>query len=123
MFDVVAAVIKKKDKFLIAQRNRHKHLAFKWEFPGGKVETNETHSEALKREIKEELNISINILNKISEQKYIDKEINIILHYYLCTHFEGEINLTEHENYLWINKKKLKEYDLTEGDNKIINLL
>ena len=123
MFDVVAAVIKKKDKFLIAQRNRHKHLAFKWEFPGGKVEIHETHSEALKREIKEELNISINILNKISEQKYIDKEINIILHYYLCTHFEGEINLIEHENCLWINKKKLKEYDLTEGDNKIINLL
>ena len=37
MFDVVAAVIKKKDKFLIAQRNRHKHLAFKWEFPAERL--------------------------------------------------------------------------------------
>ena len=57
--NVVAGVITKKNLFFIAQRNRNKHLGLKWEFPGGKVEKNETIEDALKREIKEELNIKI----------------------------------------------------------------
>ena len=54
MKNVVAAIIKKNTKYLIAKRNRNKHLGLKWEFPGGKVELNETLEEALIREIKEE---------------------------------------------------------------------
>ena len=57
MIDVVAAVIKKNNLYFIAQRNRNKHFAFCWEFPGGKVENQETFENALKREIKEELGI------------------------------------------------------------------
>ena len=52
--NVVAAIIKKNNLYLIAQRNRHKHLGLKWEFPGGKVNPNETFEKALSREIKEE---------------------------------------------------------------------
>ena len=59
MIDVVAAVIKKNNKYFIAQRNRNKHFAYHWEFPGGKVDNNETFEIALKREIKEELSINI----------------------------------------------------------------
>ena len=55
MINVVAAIIKKNDHFLIVQRNRKKHLGLKWEFPGGKVMESETFEEALLREIKEEL--------------------------------------------------------------------
>ena len=58
MIDVVAAVIKKDNKYLIAQRNRNKHFAFHWEFPGGKVDNGETFEIALQREIKEELCIN-----------------------------------------------------------------
>jgi ADP-ribose pyrophosphatase len=68
-FDVVAAIIIKDNKYFIAQRNRNKHLGLKWEFPGGKVEKNETFENALKREIKEELNIDILIKNKLGEEK------------------------------------------------------
>ena len=54
--DVVAAIIKKDGLYLIAQRNRHKYMGLRWEFPGGKVESDETFHEALSREIQEELN-------------------------------------------------------------------
>ena len=52
--EVVAAVIKKDDKFFCCQRGQKNECAFKWEFPGGKIEPGETREEALKREIKEE---------------------------------------------------------------------
>ena len=54
-FTVVAAIIKKDSLYLIVQRNKHKYLGLKWEFPGGKVESGETFKEALLREIEEEL--------------------------------------------------------------------
>ena len=63
--NVVAGVITKENLFFIAQRNRNKHLPLKWEFPGGKVENNETNKDALKREIKEELNIKIFVKKKL----------------------------------------------------------
>ena len=73
MINVVAAVIKKNNKYLIVQRNRKKHMGLKWEFPGGKVEGNETFEEALPREIKEELKITIHVHDKIAEEKYKDE--------------------------------------------------
>ena len=100
--DVVAAIIKKNDQYLIVQRNKNKYLGLKWEFPGGKVHKNETFCEALSREIKEELNIEINIYQKFSREKYKDDKINIILHYYLCSHKSGSIKLNEHEVLKWV---------------------
>ncbi len=64
--NVVAAIIKKDNLYLIVQRNRNKYMGLKWEFPGGKVEPNETFHEALSREIREELNININVYEKIA---------------------------------------------------------
>ena len=121
--NVVAAIIKQDDKYLIVQRNRNKHLGLKWEFPGGKVHENETFSEALSREIKEELNIIIRMHEKIAEEKYKDDKINIILHYYLCTYESGTMQLNEHENFIWVEKKDFNKYDFAEGDGNIISLL
>ena len=59
--NVVAAIIEKDNYYLIVQRNKKKYMGLKWEFPGGKVEPNETFKEALCREIEEELNIGIYI--------------------------------------------------------------
>ena len=56
--NVVAAIIKKDDLYLLAKRNKDKYMGLKWEFPGGKVEENETFKEALSREILEELNVN-----------------------------------------------------------------
>ena len=121
--NVVAAVIRKDSKFLIAKRNRNKHLGLKWEFPGGKVEDSESFIEALSREIKEELNIEIQVHKKIAKEKYRDTKIDIVLHYYLCTQKKGNIQLNEHEDVAWIEKKDLIKYDFAEGDKEILSLL
>ena len=123
MTDVVAAVIKKDNHFLIVQRNRKKHLGLKWEFPGGKVHQNETFEEALLREIKEELNIKINLQDKIAEEKYKDEKIDIVLHYFLCTQESGIIELNEHEDLAWVEKKDFDKYNFAEGDSNILRLL
>ena len=122
-FDVVAAIIIKNGKYFIAQRNKHKHMGLCWEFPGGKVENGETFENALKREIKEELNINIAINNKLGEENYKDEKINVKLHYFLCSHTSGEIYLNEHEDSAWITKNEFKNYNFAEGDSDIINLL
>ena len=121
--NVVAAIIKKNNLYLIAQRNRNKHMGLKWEFPGGKVNENETLEEALSREIKEELDISINIYKKIAKEKYKDKKIDIILHYFLCSHKSGTIKLNEHENLAWVEKKDFEKYDFAEGDGDMLSLI
>ena len=122
-FDVVAAIIKKDDKYFIAQRNRNKHMGLSWEFPGGKVEEGESFEIALKREIEEELNIEINIKNKLCEENYQDDKINVKLHYFICSHDNGEIILNEHENSAWVTKNDFKNYNFAEGDSDIISLL
>ena len=123
MTNVVAAIIKKDNHFLIVKRNRKKHLGLKWEFPGGKVQENETFEDALIREIKEELNIKISLQDKIAEEKYKDEKIDIVLHYFLCTQEGGTIKLNEHEDLAWVEKKYFHKYDFAEGDKNILALL
>ncbi|MBD1147976.1 (deoxy)nucleoside triphosphate pyrophosphohydrolase [Pelagibacterales bacterium SAG-MED31] len=123
MIDVVAAVIKKDNKYLIAQRNRDKHFAFHWEFPGGKVDKNETFENALKREILEELSIDIKINNKIASEKYRDEKISVEIHYFLCETIDQEIVLSEHEDMKWELKKNLLNFTLVPGDSKIVKYL
>ncbi len=123
VIDVVAAIIKKDNLYLVTQRNRDKHMGLKWEFPGGKVEANETLQEALTREIHEELNIDINIYEKLAEERYKDSEINIVLHYFLCSIKDGIINLNEHEAMEWVDKTDFDKYDFVEGDGNITSLI
>jgi len=121
--DVVAAIIKKDNLYLVTQRNRNKHMGLKWEFPGGKVEANETLKEALTREIFEELNIDIIVYEKLAEESYKDSEINIVLHYFLCSIKDGVIKLNEHEAMEWIDKTDFDKYDFVEGDGNITSLI
>ena len=123
MIDVVAAVIKKNNKYFIAQRNRHKHFAFYWEFPGGKVDNDESFEQALKREIYEELSINIKIKEKITSEKYKDDKIDVEVHYFLCELTDEDIILSEHEDMKWLLKKDLLNFKLAPGDSKIINYL
>ena len=121
--NVVAAVIKKENYYFIAQRNKKKYMGLKWEFPGGKVDPGETFEEALGREIKEELNIKINIFNKIAEEKFNDHSINIIIHYYLCSMENELIELLEHNQSAWVKKNEFYKYSFVPGDDKILSLL
>ena len=121
--NVVAAIIKENNRYLIVQRNKNKHLGLKWEFPGGKVKSNESFKEALIREIKEELNITISVREIIGQEIYKDHKINIHLFYFLCTQLNDTIELREHEKMAWVEKKDFRNYDFAEGDGKILSLL
>ena len=121
--NVVAAVIKKDDCYLLAKRNKDKYMGLKWEFPGGKVESNETFKEALSREILEELDVNIEIHNKVAEEKYKDSEINIILHYFMCSLSNEDIVLSEHEAIEWVKKEEFFKYDFVPGDGDITSLI
>ena len=122
VINVVAAVIKEGNEFFIAQRNREKDFGLKWEFPGGKVEPRETFEDALKREIKEELKVSISIKSKIIEVPCRDHCLNILLHYYLCEKM-GDIRLVEHEKGVWVSKPDLYRFKFAPGDHLILKYL
>ena len=124
MIDVVAAVIQNEEgKILIAQRNLKKSQGGLWEFPGGKIEPNETKEEAIIREIKEEMDIDIET-KKFIDQKifnYPDKDINLIA--IECKQIKGDIKLNEHEDFKLFNKNELKNFNFSPADKFIINTI
>ena len=121
--DVVAAIIKREDYYLLAKRNKDKYMGLKWEFPGGKVEQNESFKDALSREILEELNVNIQIHSKVAEERYQDEQINIVLHYYMCSLIDNDIVLSEHEAIEWVKKQDFLKYEFVPGDGDITSLI
>ncbi len=119
--EVVAAVIKKGDLFYVVQRPFKGEVGGKWEFPGGKLEPNESKEDALKREIKEELNIVINIDNFIMSSKHEYKSFIIHLHFFICSIIVGQPKLKEHIDQKWVTKEEILNIDLAEADLAVLN--
>ena len=120
-YEVVAAVIVKDNKVYCCQRGNKGECAFKWEFPGGKIELGETKEEALVREIKEELNCKIKVEKYITT---IDHEYNtffITMHVYLCTLIDREPTISEHITYKWCDVSELESLDFAQADYKFLN--
>lgn len=114
---VVAALIKKDNNVLIARRSTgDENVLGKWEFPGGKVEPNETEEHAIEREIKEEFELDIKankyITNNVCE--YPTKTVDLRL--YECEYISGEFKLHDHSEYKWVNINELLNYDLAPAD-------
>lgn len=117
MITVVAALIKKEDKILIAKRSTGDiNVCDKWEFPGGKVESNETEKHAIEREILEEFEMHIRANNFITNNicEYPNKTIDLRL--YECTYLNGEFKLHDHSEYAWVTINQLLEYELCPAD-------
>ena len=124
MVNVVAGVIKNEEgKILITQRNLQKSQGGLWEFPGGKIEPNETKENAIVREIKEELDIDIEVESYLSEKtfNYPEKDINLIA--LECKRINGEIRLLEHEDYRWVAKNELDNFEFAPADIFIVEKL
>ena len=123
MINVVAAVIKNEGKILIAKRNLKKSQGGLWEFPGGKIELNESREAAIIREIKEELTIDINVENYIGEKifNYPDKDVNLIA--LECKIINGNIKLLEHEDAKWIDISDLDNFEFAPADMFIVEKL
>ena len=120
MIEVVAGVIYKDNKFLIAQRNLKKSQGGLWEFPGGKIETNETIEEAIIREIKEELDTDINVGDLIDTIEYDYPNFHLSMDCFWCEILQGELELKEHESARWLSKEKLYSVDWLPADIGLI---
>ncbi len=116
---VTAGVITDSDKVLITRRAPTGNFAGGWEFPGGKIEVNETPQGCLARELKEELNIVVSVGEFCAEatRDYGNMNINLIAYY--CTIVHGEIEISVHDKYKWIKINDLLKYDLLPADVSI----
>jgi 8-oxo-dGTP diphosphatase len=121
--EVVAAVIKKSNLFYVVQRPFKGEVGGKWEFPGGKIESNESKEEALKREIKEELDLDIKIEKFLLTSNHEYKSFKIKLHFFLCSIVEGKPILTEHINEQWVLKKDINKVDFAEADLAVLDII
>ncbi|EGW35927.1 8-oxo-dGTP diphosphatase MutT [Desulfosporosinus sp. OT] len=123
MKEVTAAIILKNNKVLIAQRAPSDKLAGKWEFPGGKIELGETPQECLKREIKEELDVDIAVLNFFGESIFAYPSGTIKLMAFWCKWISDEVTLKVHSQIVWVNRHELGLYDFAPADIPLVEKL
>ena len=119
---VSLALINDADEILLSKRPKNKHYAGFWEFPGGKVETGEVPEIALIREIKEEINISINnkCIAPLSFSEFDYKEFQLLLLLYVCRKWEGVPKSMESNEIMWVKPNMLRKYKMPPADDALI---
>jgi len=122
--EVVAAIIQNdNDEIFCARRKNDGELALKWEFPGGKIEEQETPKEALKREIKEELTADIEVQDYLMTVKHQYNTFHLTMHAYYAKITNGTLQLKEHTSWKWLPKNRLHELDWAAADIPLIEAL
>ena len=117
MITVVAALIEKDGKYLIARRaTGAEDVLGKWEFPGGKVEQNEDELAAIEREIREEFELEVKAVKFLTNNvcEYPTRIIDLRL--YECKYVSGSFKLHDHYEYMYVDKLELLDYDLCPAD-------
>lgn len=120
MTDVVAALIREKDKFLICQRPKDKNRAFLWEFVGGKTEKGESKENALIRECKEELGIEVMPLDIYFEVDHVYPDMTIHLTVYNARIVKGVPKRLEHQDFKWITAEEIQNYQFCPADKSVL---
>lgn len=120
--EVVAAIIHKDNCYLATQRG-YGDFEGMWEFPGGKIEEGESREEALKREIKEELDVEVKIEKFLCIVDYDYPNFHLTMHCYHCSIGDGEIRLLEHQSAKWLTKDELNEVEWLPADIAVIERL
>ncbi|MDB6353792.1 (deoxy)nucleoside triphosphate pyrophosphohydrolase [Trichococcus sp. K1Tr] len=123
MIKVVGAVIEKEGSIFCAKRGPGKALAGLWEFPGGKLEENETAEEALVREMEEEFSCRILVKEELLTIQHLYDFGTVELTTLLCELNEGEPRLSEHTEMRWVNVSELPELDWAPADIPTVELL
>lgn len=120
--EVVAAVIKHDDRIFITRRG-YGDFVDMWEFPGGKIEIGESKEEALIREIKEELELDINISDFLTTVEYDYSSFHLTMHCFICQISGGELNLNAHNDAKWITFDELDNQKWIPADVLVIDAL
>jgi len=117
MIEVAAAIIENEQgQILIARRKKGKSQEGLWEFPGGKLEPGESPEACLKRELLEEMNIEIDPYERfgVNEHDYGTFQIRLIA--YKARYLNGDIRLVDHDEYRWVEKKELSNFEWAPAD-------
>jgi len=119
----VGVILNSNNQVLLAKRLGHRHQGGKWEFPGGKVENGETSSQALIRELREEVNLDVSDTNPLMtiSHDYPDKEVLLDIH--IVNRFSGVAVGLEGQEVLWASLDNLREYEFPEANALIIDKL
>lgn len=123
MLHVTCAIIEHDNKILICQRSERMKLPLKWEFPGGKIEDGESKENCLKREIREELGLEIDVGSALTPVAHHYPEFSLRLYPFLCKWTGGSLVIAEHTQAIWVDKNELQNYDWAEADVPIVNEL
>jgi len=117
---VTCAIILFEDKILAVQRSETMKLPLKWEFAGGKIESGESEIDCIKREVFEELNIHIDVKNKLTPVTHQYPNFKIELIPFTAEYLSGELKLKEHCNFILANNEELTKLDWAEADLPIL---
>ena len=121
--EVVAALIWQDDKFMICQRPAHKARGLLWEFVGGKVEPGETKEQALIRECREELAVTLSVGDVFMDVVHEYPDLTVHLTLFNCIIAEGEPQKIEHNDIQWIKTSEISNYEFCPADDEILNRL
>ena len=119
---VVAAVIRDNDRIFATQRGYGNYKGW-WEFPGGKIEAGETPQEALKREIREELDTLVEVGDLIACVEYDYPEFHLSMDCFWCTILEGNLHLNEAEDARWLTKENLMSVKWLPADLEVLEVI
>lgn len=124
MVVVVAALIEKDNKYLIAKRiYGNFEVIGKWEFPGGKVEPFEDEMKAIEREIWEEFDVKVKAARYITNSIYEYSNRTVDLRLYECKYISGNFKLNDHSEYKFVSKEELLSYDFCPADVKLMEYI
>ncbi len=123
--EVVAAILKAQNKVLIGKRMKGDSNAGKWEFPGGKIDANESPENALRREIKEELGFELKKFSFFNQIEFKYPRYSVNIRFYLVDINDSEIDLKKdsHDELLWIEPKDHDKYDFLEANKLVLQQL
>lgn len=122
---VVAGIIEKDGKILCMQRDKGKHeyVSFKWEFPGGKIESGESEEDALSRELREEMELDVEIKGHFMTIRHEYPDLIVNMSCYLCRAKGNKFKLNVHKDFRWLGVDELHTLDWADADMPVVEML
>jgi len=123
VIQVAAGLVFKQGRLLITQRNESDHLGGMWEFPGGKIEPGETFEQCLCRELREELEIDVEVSELVETISHQYPERKVLIKFFRCNIILGEPKLLDCQNLEWVEVDELDNYEFPPADAQLIERL